>query len=165
MIVPGEDEKEQLLDKNAKLMSENDKLVMKITDVERLLDDVAENAYEKACGVVTETVIEDTQKTNEKLINDYEARIIEANNPPATKNIVKKVFAGIRNLFARTKERMLDSIHQSLSDPKVKEVNVSLIKERARESVLDKLARYKEQVAMEPRQNHTTLHRETERGL
>lgn len=165
IVMKLKDEKEQLLDTNAELMNENDRLVMKISDVEKLLDDVAENAYEKACGVVTEAVITDTQKTNEKLIDDYEARILEANNPPATKNIVRKVFAGIRNLFARTTQRMLGSIHGSLSDPLIKERNIGKIKERARESIMDKLTRYKEQVALEPRRCKPDKQRDMERGL
>ena len=103
------DENEKLAEENAQLRSEKDDLVMKITDVEQLIDEVATDAYEKACGVVTDAVREETQKADVKLIDDYEASIMRGDNTPKVKNIAQQIFAGIRDLFSRAAEKILGS--------------------------------------------------------
>ena len=152
------DENEKLTEENAQLKSEKDDLVMKISDVEQLLDEVATEAYEKACEVVTDTVREETQKADVKLIDDYEARVMNGNNTPSVKNIAQQIFAGIRDLFTRAAEKVLGSIKKTLSDPEIKERNIGEIKERGRVSIADKLAKYKEEARIRnessvPKQN------------
>ena len=139
------DENEKLTGENSDLKAENDNLVMKISDVEQLLDDLATDAYEKACEVVTDTVQEETRNADVKIINDYEKSIMNADNSPTVKNIAKKIFAGIRELFANAARKMLNAIKNTLSDQKVKAKNIETIKEKAHVSVLDQLARYKEE--------------------
>lgn len=152
------DENEKLTEENAQLRSEKDDLVMKISDVEQLLDEVASDAYDKACGVVTEAVKEETQKADVKLIDDYEERVMTADNSPSVKNIAKQIFAGIRDLFAKTAEKILGSVKRTLENPEVKAKNIGEIKDRARVSIADKLAQYKEEArrhneATVPKQN------------
>ena len=152
------EENEKLTEENAQLKSEKDDLVMKISDVEQLLDEVATEAYEKACDVVTDTVREETQKADVKLIDDYEARVMNGNSTPSVKNIAKQIFAGIKDIFAKAAEKILGSIKKTLSDPEVKARNIGEIKERGRVSIADKLAKYKEEARLHnessvPKQN------------
>ena len=51
-------EKQELVQKQAALET----VTMKFVDMETLVDDVAEQVYEKACEVVTDTVWQKTQR-------------------------------------------------------------------------------------------------------
>ncbi len=155
------DENEKLAEENAQLRSEKDDLVMKITDVEQLIDEVATDAYEKACGVVTDAVREETQKADVKLIDDYEASIMRGDNTPKVKNIAQQIFAGIRDLFSRAAEKILGSVKRTLNDPEVKAKSIEEIKGRARVSLADKLAFYKEEARKrnETRPNKPSIRR------
>lgn len=158
------DENKRLEQENADLRAEKSELVVKISDVEKLLDDVSHDAYEKACDVVTEAVRHETQKEDAKLIDAYERRILGSDNTPAVKSIAKQIFTGIRDFFKRAKEKMLASIKSTLSDPVIKERNVSEIKEKARSSILDKLAKAKEEVNRSPSSgNKPYIRKEDER--
>ena len=157
------DENERLEQENADLRAEKSELVLKISDVEKLLDDVSNDAYEKACDVITEAVRDETQKEDAKLIDDYEKRILGSDNTPAVKNIAKQIFNGIRDLFGRAREKMLASIKRTLSDPEIKDRNVSQIKEKARGSVLAKLAKAKEEVLKHPASGNERRVRKEER--
>lgn len=158
------DENKRLEQENADLRVEKSELVVKISDVEKLLDDVSHDAYEKACDVVTEAVRHETQKEDAKLIDAYERRILGSDNTPAVKSIAKQIFTGIRDFFKRAKEKMLASIKSTLSDPVIKERNVSEIKEKARSSILDKLAKAKEEVNRSPSSgNKPYIRKEDER--
>ena len=44
---------------------------MKLAEVETLADEVAEQAYEKACEVVADTVRAETRKEDMKILDDY----------------------------------------------------------------------------------------------
>ena len=152
------DENKKLTETNAQLRNENDDLVMKISDVEQLLDDVAAVAYEKACDVVTDAVREETQKADIKLIDYYEKTVLQGDNSPTVKSIAKKIFAGIRNLFAKAAEKMLGVIKRTLADPAIKEKNIATIREKARGSVLEKLAEAKNEVDLESRTRQPDSH-------
>ena len=152
------DENEKLTAENKQLRNENDDLVMKISDVKQFLDDVAVDAYEKACEVVTDTVRSETQKADVELIADYEDRIIRSSSSPEVKRIAAKIFAGIKDLFAKAAEKILGSIRRTLADPAVKEKNISAIREKNRESVLAKLAHFKKEADNAPKAHDTTKH-------
>ena len=118
------------------------------------------NGVSVGIGVVTEAVKEETQKADVKLINDYEERVMTADNSPSVKNIAKQIFAGIRDLFTKTAEKILGSVKRTLADPEVKAKNIGEIKDRARVSIADKLAQYKEEAK---RHNEATMPKQNTR--
>ena len=62
------EEKEwELSEKQAALAT----VTMKIADIESLVEEVADTAYEKACEVVTDTVRAETQKEDIRAVEDY----------------------------------------------------------------------------------------------
>ena len=69
-------EKQDVLiaEKNAAIMEKHSALeavTMQLADMETLVDEVAGQAYEKACEVVTDTVRQQTQKEDIKILDDY----------------------------------------------------------------------------------------------
>jgi hypothetical protein len=144
------DENAKLTKENAELKTENSELVLKISDVEKFIDDVSNDAFEKAIDVLPGSVIDETHKETIKLIDDFEERIHNSKNSPTVKSIAHKIIAEIKGLFMRVKEKMLASIKRKLSDPEIREKNVTEIKEKVRDSVLAKLAKAKEEVNRYP---------------
>ena len=61
------EKKQELSEKQAALEA----VTMKLADMETLVDEVAGQAYEKACEVVTDTVRQQTQKEDIKILDDY----------------------------------------------------------------------------------------------
>ena len=63
-----------IAEKNAAIVEKHSALedaTMKLADVETLVDEVAKQAYEKACEVVTDTVRQETQREDIKILDDY----------------------------------------------------------------------------------------------
>jgi len=143
------DENAKLVKENENLKIENSELVMKISDVEQLLDDVANDAYEKACDSLTDTVLDETQKVNIKIIDDYENRILKSGSNPSTKKISEKILTGIKELFTKAKVRILDSVKKTLTSPSIKAKKVDEIKDKARGSILRNLEEYKAEASVE----------------
>ena len=144
------DENAKLTKENAELKTENSELVLKISDVEKFIDDVSNDAFEKAIDVLPGSVIDETHKETIKLIDDFEERIHNSKNSPTVKSIAQKIIAEIKGLLMRVKEKMLASIKRKLSDPEIREKNVTEIKEKVCDSVLAKLAKAKEEVNRYP---------------
>ena len=107
---------------------------------------------------MTDTVRSETQKADVELIADYEDRIIRSSSSPEVKRIAAKIFAGIKDLFAKAAEKILGSIRRTLADPAVKEKNISAIREKNRESVLAKLAHFRKEADCAPKTHDTTKH-------
>nr|MCR4865749.1 hypothetical protein [Lachnospiraceae bacterium] len=120
--------------------------LIRINDVDKLIDDVSNDAYTLACEVVTERVKEETQNADIILLNDVEKSIMDGNNTPQVKKIVKNVFERIRDRFNKARENVLSRITEKLQTKEEREQNVEKIKETAKESIKDKLARYSQQV-------------------
>ena len=137
-------ENERLTQENEQLQIKNDELVMKISDVNQLIDDVANDAYEVACAVVTESVKEETVKADVRLLDEIEGNILKNNKQPTTQRIVSSVFNIIRDQFTRAKEMVLTAVKKTLASDEVKNKNVEKIKENAQGIIHKKLAHYKE---------------------
>ena len=116
---------------------------------------MANDAYEKACDSVTDTVLDETQKSNIKIIDDYENRILKSGSNPATKKISEKILTGIKELFTKAKVRILDSVKKTLTSPSIKAKKVDEIKDKARGSILRKLEEYKAEASVEKHSGKT----------
>ena len=67
-------QKEQLAAQEQKL----EELTLKIEDVETLLDDVSDAAYDKAVEVVTDTVRQETHKEDIRLVEESKKWVLSA---------------------------------------------------------------------------------------
>lgn len=151
----------KLREENAKLVAENevlkttkDELVLKISDVDQLIDEVSATAYEKAVEVVTDTVKSETQRADMETVSDYERHIMNGGNTPEAKKIAKSVIAGVMKAIEKASAKVLVSIRKSLADPAVKKDNIESVKSLAHKSVRDKLAAYQQTVMEQKKQGH-----------
>ena len=124
-------------------------LTMKIEDVEALMDEVAEIAYDKAVEVVTNTVKIETHKEDIRLVEQSKAWVLSPERKASKKECeyaakrLDVVITKITNAMKST----IQKIHTTLIRPEVKKEGVEQIKKKARTSILEKLNRNKAEIA------------------
>lgn len=122
--------------------------LLKISDIDALADDVAEKAYEKACEVVTDTVKEETVKSDIEIISAYQKWFTapERKNSQEHKTLIKKVLDVIIDKLARNKSVLLERVRSVLNSPDVKSKSKTEITKTAKESLLARLQQTKSEV-------------------
>ena len=134
-------QKEQLTAQEQKL----EELTLKIEDVETLLDDVSDVAYAKAVEVVTDTVRQETHKEDIRLIEETKKWVLspERKAPQKERDYAAARLDGVITKIKRVMQSALAKIQKTLMQPEVKKAGKEQIKEKARESIRDKLAKGK----------------------
>lgn len=137
-------EKEQeLSDKQAKLTA----VTMKISDVETLIDDVADTAYKKACEAVADTVRKETRKADMAVVEDYRKWVTSPDRkmPQEKKDFAGKCLDIVQEKLRKAAQAVMKKVQTSLQNTDIKTANTEQIKEKARESIRERLARGKEE--------------------
>ena len=134
-------QKEQLAAQEQKL----EELTLKIEDVETLLDDVSDVAYDKAVEVVTDTVRQETHKEDIRLIEETKKWVLSPERKASKKerDYAAARLDGVITKIKRVMQNALAKIQQTLMQPEVKKAGKEQIKEKARESIREKLAKGK----------------------
>ena len=138
-------QKEQLAAQEQKL----EELTMKIEDVEALVDEVADIAYDKAVEVVADTVKLETHKEDIKLVEQSKAWVLSPERKASKKEVeyaVKRldgVIARITNAMKST----IQKIQTTLMKPEVKKAGTEQIKKKAKNSIIEQLSRKKKEIA------------------
>ena len=138
-------QKEQLAAQEQKL----EELTMKIEDVEALVDEVADIAYNKAVEVVADTVKLETHKEDIKLVEQSKAWVLSPERKASKKEVeyaVKRldgVIARITNAMKST----IQKIQTTLMKPEVKKAGTEQIKKKAKSSIIEQLSRKKKEIA------------------
>ena len=124
---------------------ELEELTLKIEDVETLLDDVSEAAYDKAVEVVTDAVRQETHKEDIRLIEETKKWVLspERKAPKKEREYAAARLDGVINKIKNAMQTALAKIQKKLMQPEVKRTGKEQIKEKARESILAKLAKGK----------------------
>ena len=143
-------QKEQLAAQEQKL----EELTLKIEDVETLLDDVSDVAYDKAVEVVTDKVREQTQLEDLKVIEDYRKNVTspKAKNSPEVVRLANTILGRVRERLLQSAGKILKTVQTALMQPEVKQAGKEQIKKKAKESIMDKLAKAKINTARENRE-------------
>ena len=138
-------QKEQQIEQKEQVLEE---LTLKIEDVEGIVSEVAEKAYEKACEVVTDTVAEQTRNEDIKAIEQYSTWLSKPERK-AAQNLrdyavkqLEKVVERIEKLAVTVAQKIV----QTLQEPEKKKANVEQVKNVTRQSLKEKLRVNKEEV-------------------
>jgi len=140
-------------------------ITLKLEDTERLLEDIAEKAYEQACKAVAETVCQETQKQDLAVLNRYQNWIMDPERRFSRKkrDILNECLDTARHLIRKAAGRILERVHGLLQDPKIKQYHKEQLKERTRESLNQRLERIMAQIAQEDRRRAKTKKHTMER--
>ena len=113
--------------------------------METLLDDVSDAAYDKAVEVVTDTVRQKTHKEDIRLIEETKKWVLspERKAPQKEREYAAARLDGVVTKIKRVMQNTLAKIQKTLMQPEIKKAGKEQIKEKARESILEKLAKGK----------------------
>ena len=140
-------EKQDVLiaEKNAAIMEKHSALedvTMKLADMETMVDEVAGQAYEKACEVVTDTVRQETQKEDIKILDDY-SKWLSASERTADKKLRDYAVRRLETLkekFMKSAKGIMEKVTKSLQEPERKQENLEQVKTTARISLKAQLS-------------------------
>ncbi len=151
-------QKKVLTEKNQELK----KMEQKISDVETLIDEVADTAYKKACEAVADTVRKETRKADMAVVEDYRKWVTSPDRkmPQEKKDFAGKCLDIVQEKLRKAAQAVMKKVQTSLQNADIKTANVEQIKEKARESIRERLARGKEEA---DRLNREHLEREGKR--
>ena len=138
------EKKQELSEKQAALEA----VTMKLADMETLVDEVAGQAYEKACEVVTDIVRQQTQKEDIKILDDY-SKWLSA--PERTDNEKMRQYAvrrleTLKEKFVKSAKAIMEKVTKSLQEPERKQENLEQVKTTARISLKAQLSANKKYV-------------------
>ena len=126
-----------------------DGLMMKIEDVNVVVEKAVDLAYEKACEVVTERVKEETVKHDVDVVKDYGELLQKQPKEKlsdSSKSVASKVVNAIVFRLEKASQVFLGNIISALNEPKNKAKAKELIREQARVSIQEKLKEMQKQV-------------------
>ena len=134
-------QKEQLAAQEQKL----EELTLKIEDVETLLDDVSDAAYDKAVEVVTDTVRQETHKEDIRLVEESKKWVLspERKAPKKEREYAAERLDGVITKIKNAMQHALAKIQRTLMQPEVKQAGKEQVKKKAKESIMDMLAKAK----------------------
>ena len=146
-------EKEKILKKHDEVIAEKkqelsqkqtalEDVTMKLADMETLVDEVAGQAYEKACEVVTNTVRQETQKEDIKILDDY-SKWLSASERTADKKLRDYAVRRLETLkekFVKSTKGIRGKVTKSLQEPERKQENLEQVKTTARISLKAQLS-------------------------
>ena len=130
-------QKERIVLQEQKLEEPN----VKLDDIETLVEEVSDAAYEKACEVVAETVQTETAKEHLMIVEDYR-KWVESPKSKVPKDIrpdVVSVLNVVKKKLTASAKSVLDKVKARLHDREIREADTRTIKEQARQSVLERL--------------------------
>ena len=132
-------QKEQLAAQQNKL----DKLTLKVSDMETLLEDVSAAAYDKAVEVVTDEVRIETRKEDMRMIEETKKWVLspERKAPKATREYAAHRLDGVLDKFLKTMQTTATRLQEKLLRPEIRQKGKEQVREKARDSVLQLLSR------------------------
>ena len=140
------EKQDQLIaEKNAEIMEKHSALeavTMKLADMESLVDEVAGQAYEKACEVVTDTVRQETQKEDIKILDDYSKWLSAPGRTDDKKlrDYAVRRLGTLKEKFLKSAKGIVEKVTKSLQEPERKKENLEQVREKARISLKAQLS-------------------------
>ena len=142
-----EKQKNQIVEQQIKL----EHMEMKLSDLEKFAEEVAEEAYDKACEVIADSVIEQTKEEEMKEIKHYKnwLSLEDKKIPKEKKEFAIKCLDALENHLRKISQKISEKIRMALQNPNQKDANKEVIKENVRASIREKLSGYQKLIKQE----------------
>ena len=147
------EKQDYILAKQKELLAQKEQemaeLTLRVEDMETLIDEVSEVAYDKAVEVVTDIVREQTQAADLSEIEGYRAWATapERKHSDATKNVINRCLDAVTGRLKKLASKFTDKIQTALLSPAARTANKAKVKEKARESIVAALEKKKAEIA------------------
>ena len=118
---------------------------MKLEEAENLVEEIAEEAYQKACETVTDTVREETRKQDIGAVAEYREWYNEPERKvkPERKEIANKILEHLEKKLTSLTKQLVKKVKEALENPDVRAKAQAEIKETAKQSLHDRLIQMK----------------------
>lgn len=128
-----ENQKKRIAEKQAVL----DEITMRVLDMENFVEQVAEDAYEKACEAVSDTMAEQTRAEDIEELRRYKKWLTsdERKTPKDKRDFVGRCLDNLENRLRGMAQKVAGKVMETLQNPLIKEQKKSEVKEHARKSV------------------------------
>ena len=135
-----------------------EQISMKLEDAEALVDEIAENAYQKACEVVTEVVSEETRKKDIEAVSEYRNwyNKPERKVTPDQRKLANKILEHVETKLNGLAKKILKKVQEVLQSPAVKEQSQNEIKEHAKRSLREHIKLMKQKSAEQDKDRKST---------
>ena len=142
-----EKQRNQIVEQQIKLET----MEMKLSDLEKFAEEVAEEAYDKACEVIADSVIEQTKEEEMKEIRHYKnwLSLEDKKIPKEKKEFAIKCLDALENHLRKISQKISEKIRMALQNPNQKDANKEFIRENARASIREKLSGYQKLIKQE----------------
>ena len=124
-------------------------LVKRISDVEAVIDEAVDLAYDKAVDTVTNVVKEETMKNDIEEVKEYGRWLENSNNSKNTKKIGADVINGVIKRLEKASAKFVKKLTDRIHEPAVKKKAKQQIKEHARVSVQKMLEEARQELERE----------------
>ncbi len=137
----------QLKAENIRLTEENKRLELKIDDVEGLLEEVSDIAYDKACETLIDDITEKVMKEESAEIEGHKKWLMsdERTTPKNIRDYAIHQFEVLQRNLTSLRDRIISRVRNAFNIPEKKESFLKEIFEDARPSVFALLEKYKVQ--------------------
>ena len=137
----------QLKAENIRLTEENKRLELKIDDVEGLLEEVSDIAYDKACETLIDDITEKVMKEESAEIEGHKKWLMsdERTTPKNIRDYAVHQFEVLQRNLTSLRDRIISRVRNAFNIPEKKESFLKEILEDARPSVFALLEKYKVQ--------------------
>ena len=135
------EELEQIIENQKKRIAEKqavlDEITMRVLDMENFVEQVAEDAYEKACEAVSDTMAEQTRAEDIEELRRYKKWLTsdERKTPKDKRDFVGRCLDNLENRLRGMAQKVAGKVMETLQNPRIKEQKKSEVKEHARKSV------------------------------
>ena len=107
---------------------------MRVLDMENFVEQVAEDAYEKACEAVSDTMAEQTRAEDIEELRRYKKWLTsdERKTPKDKRDFVGRCLYNLENRLRGMAQKVAGKVMETLQNPRIKEQKKSEVKEHAR---------------------------------
>ena len=118
-----------------------------LKDPESLINRISEDAYMKACEVITEKVVEQTRKEDMAMIERYRDQLLsdESLAPRKLREFSAKCLSAVHGKLSRLKDKAIAAVKTALMAPENRERYTKEIAKEVKPSILEFLRREREQ--------------------
>ena len=131
---------------------------MKLEDAETLVEEIAEEAYQKACEVVTETVADKTREKDIEAVTEYKDwyNKPERKVTPDQRKFANRILDHVEEKLSKLAKKIVKKVQEALQSPEVKEKNQTEIKNHAKASLRKRLEQMTKESAQRDQERKIT---------
>lgn len=144
-----------------------EELTMRVEDIETLVDEVSEAAYDKAVEVVKDAVMEETHNADFQILVNFRSKEVVQDTHLSDKGkaLVLRFMENLMKKFRGMTHAISERLDRMFGDPAIREKHLESIRKEARKSVLDDLHRKQSELARRHTVSRNAPYRSSEQEL